>query len=169
MNAAIDRRSLQVIYGYNAHANDLLLDTAAQLSAEQYDEVVSPNYTSIRKLVQHIFLTEGYFLAKCQQRPFEPIVPATIAELRAAWHALHQERDAYLATSGDDELGRVLTVQMRDQMFQFSPWQLLMQAVMHAAHHRGELAIMLGALGHPLANMDIIVYFSEQAGQPWPW
>lgn len=169
MHPVIDRQSLQVLYRYNAHANTLLLDTLVQLDEAEYSEVRSPNYTSIRKLATHSFMVERFFLAQCQEQALEPIDPATAEELRTAWLALNQAIGDYLATTGDDELNRPRAVTLRQHPFAFPAWQLLTQALMHSTHHRGELALMLGAIGHELPENDIIRHFWEQTGQPWPW
>lgn len=169
MTSAIDRQGLQVLYSYNAHANTLLLDALVQLSDAEYNDVSSPNYTSIGKLATHSFMVERFFLEQCREQPFETINPATAAELRAAWHTLSQSLQEYLATASDEDLRRARTVQMRGHTFEFPAWQLLTQALMHSTHHRGELALMLGAIGHSLPDLDIIIHFWEQSGQPWPW
>jgi uncharacterized damage-inducible protein DinB len=48
-------------------------------------------------------------------------------------------------------------------------WQLLVQAFVHSTHHRAELAILLGQMGHPLPTLDILIHFAQQSGQPWRW
>lgn len=169
MTSAINRESLQVLYGYNARVNDQLLDTLTQLSHTEYNEVRSPNYTSIRKLATHSFMVERFFLAQCQEQPLAAINPATPDELRTAWQALNEAIQEYLDTTSDDEFNRSRTVTMQGRVFEFPAWQLLTQALVHSTHHRGELALMLGAIGHPLPTTDIIVHFFEQTGQEWPW
>ncbi|HEY0607032.1 MAG TPA: DinB family protein [Herpetosiphonaceae bacterium] len=168
MQPVIDRQSLQALYRYNAHANALLLDALVQLDDGEYNEVRSPNYTSIRKLATHSFMVERFFLAQCQEHTPEPIDPATAEELRTAWLALNQAIADYLATTGDDEINRPRVVTLRQHPFEFPAWQLLTQALMHSTHHRGELALMLGAIGHGMPEHDIIRHFWEQTGQPWP-
>lgn len=168
MNPVIDRQSLQVLFRYNAHANALLLDTLARLGDDEYNEVRSPNYTSIRKLATHSFMVERFFLAQCREQAPEAADPATAAELRTAWIALNQAIGEYLATTSDEDLNRPRVMTMRQRPFEFPAWQLLTQALMHSTHHRGELALMLGAIGHELPENDIIRHFWEQTGQPWP-
>ncbi|MFN8455860.1 MAG: hypothetical protein U0401_14540 [Anaerolineae bacterium] len=41
--------------------------------------------------------------------------------------------------------------------------------MLHSAQHRGELSILLSELGHPLLIDDIIVRFTEESGQSWPF
>ncbi len=70
-------------------------------------------------------------------------------------------------TEGD--LARDMTIQLRDHSFLFPMWQLLAQAFVHSTHHRAELAILLGQMGHPLPTLDIIIHFAKESGQEWPW
>ncbi len=72
------------------------------------------------------------------------------------------------AISDEEELQRELDVTIRGEPVHLPVWQLLLQAFIHAVHHRGELSILLSQIDHPLPTLDIILHFVEESGQDWP-
>ena len=162
------RDTLLALAGYNVYANRLVMDTAAKLSEEELTRKCSPSQGTVRALLLHMLGGEAYFLAASQQRPFDPPKLSTLAEIRAYTMQVGQELKAFVAASSEDELERVLAVDIAGESFRLPIWQLLSQAVMHSTHHRGELSIVLTQLGYPLPTLDILIHFIEQSGQVWP-
>ena len=169
----MDRDSLLTLYGYSAYANRLVLHTAAELSAEDFTRECSPSHGSIRGLVLHMLETQAFFLARCGGYSFEDIFDPdhfpTATKIQDYWDNLEHETCAFLTRLCDVDLERELVPFQRFPTMHFPMWQLLYQAFHHMTQHRGELSILLTELGHPLPNLDIIVYFAQQSGQPWPW
>jgi uncharacterized damage-inducible protein DinB len=165
----MNRDGLLAHYEYNTYANHLALDGLAQLSEGEFTREPSPSHGSIRGLVLHMLRCEAGFLAACQERPFEAPDLPTLADIRRYWTELEREQQDYISTLSESALARDLTIELRDQPFHFPVWQLLLQAFVHSTHHRAELGILLGEIGHPLPTLDIIIHFAKQSGQSWPW
>jgi uncharacterized damage-inducible protein DinB len=165
----MNRDGLLALYTYNAYANHLVLDGMAQLSEDEFARESSPSHGSIRGLLLHVLECEAWFLALCQERQIKDFNLPTLADICRYWSDLEREQQTFIATLSESDLAHELTIQLRDRPFHFPLWQLLVQAFVHSTHHRAELGILLGEIGHPLPTLDIIIHFAKQSGQPWPW
>lgn len=156
---------------YNAYANRMLLETAANISTTQLESTPSPSRNSVLRLIQHMLATEGEYLTLCQEKSFKFIRAeySTIENLRTLSGRLGANFHQWLEALSEEDLQRVLDVKIGDYQFRFPIWQLLIQAFMHSSEHRGELSILLSSLGHPVPISDIIVHFAQESGQSWPW
>jgi len=165
----INRDGLLALYTYNAYANRMVLDGLAQLSEDELTREPSPSHDSIHGLLLHMLRCEVGFLARCQERQVQVPDLRTLADTRLYWGNLMREQQDFIASLTESDLARDLAIQLRDRPFHFPMWQLLVQAFVHSTHHRGELAILLGQMGHPLPTLDIIIHFAKESGQEWPW
>lgn len=167
----MNRESLLELCEYNDYATALVLGIVACLSPEEMTRPISPSHGSVLKLLQHMFSTEAYFLAVCQGDRLETSGEdlQTLKTLQDHWIALAEERREYLVSISAEELQAQESVQIRERVFHFPRWQMVLQALLHAAHHRGELSIILSEAGHPLPTLDVIIQFARQSGQEWPW
>jgi uncharacterized damage-inducible protein DinB len=167
----MDQDGLLALCAYSAYANKLVLDTVAQLTEEEFTCESSPSHGSVRSLLHHMLRVEAGYLATCQESllPSKPPDLSTVAHIRRYWSKLEQERQDFVASLNEGEMVREISVQMGDQWLRFPIWQMLVQAFIHSIHHRGELSIVLTGLGYPLPTLDIIIHFTEQSGQTWPW
>ncbi len=91
----------------------------------------------------------------------------TVADIHRHWDFLADEINKFLSTLYKNDSDRIVPVTIKGKRYDFPIWQLLMQALLHSNHHRGELSIVLIALGHPLPTLDSIIYFANQSGQQW--
>jgi uncharacterized damage-inducible protein DinB len=165
--ATMNRDGLLALYQYNTYAHHLVLDGLAQLSEEEFTRESSPSHGSIRGLVLHI-LGEAWFLAVCQGRTLKEPDLRTLDDFRRYQSALEKEQQAFIASLSESDLARDVQIELAGHPYHFPIWQLLVQAFVHSTHHRAELAVLLGQMGHPLPTLDIIIHFMHQSGQPWP-
>jgi len=165
----MNRDGLLALYTYNAYANHLVLDGLGQLSEDEFTRESGPSHGSIRGLLLHVLECEAWFLALCQERQAQVPDPRTLADIRLYWGNLMREQQDFVASLTESDRARDFSIELRDRPFHFPVWQLLMQAFVHSTHHRGELAILLGQMGHPLPTLDIIIHFAKESGQEWLW
>ncbi len=163
----MDGEGLKALYAHNSYANNLVLGVVARLSDEELRRESSPSHGSAYALLRHMLLAEAFFLAAAQARPLDVPALATFADLPPFVERLARDSTAFLASATQPDLDRVVPIRLRERAFQFPVWQLLVQALTHSIHHRGELSIVLSNLGYPLPTLDIIIPFAEQSGQPW--
>jgi uncharacterized damage-inducible protein DinB len=168
----INKSSLLVLHNYNDHANSLVLETAAKLDEQAFTTTSSPSHGSVQGLLTHMLTTEFFFLARSEGKPILPKSPAaalSLEEIRLTFAQVAAERRKYLDWVSEELLAQEILVPIGGQEFQLARWQLLAQSLMHTAHHRGELSIVLTGLGFPLPTLDIIIEFVNESGQHWPW
>ncbi len=164
----MDRDSLLALYGYNAYANKILLDTAAQLTEAELQSP-SPSRESVYNLLRHMLSVEEHFLRRCQGRTLEQFQYPTLDALSEHWQQVDQEANGFIGGLDDAALAREIVPFIKFETFHLPMWQLLFQGYAHSTTHRGELSAVLTQLGHPLPIHDIIIYFAHQSGQAWPW
>lgn len=167
----MDKELLITLAEYHDYANRMVLDAAERLSDDELQQVPSKGQNSVLATLTHLLATEAYFLAWCEGQPFRfrrEQYP-DVATLRKFVECISTERGEFLAKADASDLLREVEIDMSGHTLRFPVWQMLVQAYVHATHHRGELAILFGAMGQPLPTLDIIVYFYEQHGKPWPF
>jgi uncharacterized damage-inducible protein DinB len=168
----IDRSGLLVLHEYCSYANDLVLDVAGKLSAEELTRPSSPSHGNVQALLLHMLGCEYFFLTLCQGPAPADDAGGTlplVAEMRTTWNLIVQQRRAYLETVAEADLNEVISFPVRDHVYNLPRWQYLVQSLLHSAHHRGELSIVLTGLGYPLPTLDILIPFIKSSGQEWPW
>ncbi len=164
-----DTAVLAALCRYNAYANELVLAAAACLSDADFESETSPSRGSVGGLLRHMLASDVFFMAACREQPVQMDMARLKdrAGLAAYWVEVERDRLAFLAGCHEASLGRVLDATIAGRPARLAVWQLMLQALMHAAHHRGELSIVLTQLGHPLPTLDIIVQFMRESGQGW--
>ena len=160
---------LIALYENNAAANQVVLETAAHLAPEDLIKEASPSHHNVLRLLSHMAYVESNFLHACQGTPFVFARLSGLDDLRQFWQTVTAQLLAYLPTLDETALQEELPVPISKALFHFPRWQMLTQALLHSAHHRGELSVVLTGLGQPLPDLDIIIRFTEQSGQVWPW
>ena len=167
----MNRYSLYTLHTYNVYANDLLLETAAKMTAEELTRPSSPSHGSVLNLLQHMFGCEYYFTMECMNVEPEPAQSAhcagSLASLCECFALLNATRENYLAKVNDFELEEEITVNLGRGDFTLPRWQFMAQSLLHSVHHRGELSIVMTELGYPLPTLDPILMYIRDSGQVW--
>ena len=164
MTSAHDLRTL---YGYSYWANEQLLAVVAQLTPEEFTQSVSGSYGSIRNTLVHILSAEWGWLDRCGGHPRGPALqPAdypTLASLLTRWAEVESHVRTFLATLTDGDLLRPITFTLPNAPAQtMKLGELMHHAAIHAVHHRGQIALLLRALGKTPGNFDILFYYARR-------
>jgi uncharacterized damage-inducible protein DinB len=169
----INKSALLVLHNTNRYANNLVLQTAAAMDEVAFTAQSSPSHGSVQALLTHMLTTEFFFLARSEGKPVNPKSAPdktlSLAEITAAFNQISDERQKYLNWVTDEKLLEIIDLPIGGQPFKLPRWQLLTQSLLHSAHHRGELSIVMTGLGHPLPTLDAIIEFIHESGQVWPW
>lgn len=112
---------------------------------------------------------EAFFLIQSQKQPvkLEPVDLSLLSKIRQNWSGLEKMQLVFIGALDDADMIREVQVQLVNQEFVFSVGELLLRALIHSIHYRGELSVVLTGLGHPLPTLDIILHFIGQSGQAW--
>ncbi|MEL7590042.1 MAG: DinB family protein [Anaerolineaceae bacterium] len=166
---SLDSTALYALHTYNVYANDLVLETAAKISAEELTREVSPSHGSVLKLLAHIFECEYYFTLECMNTTPDQAqadrCAASLESLRECFALLNATRENYLEQVNEFELGEEITVDLGRGEVTLPRWQFMAQSLLHSAHHRGELSIVMTELGYPLPTLDPILMYIRDSGQ----
>lgn len=169
----INRSALLVLHHYNEYANELLLKTAAELDETAFTSQSSPSHGTVQALLTHMLTVEFYFLARSEGKPINPKnapdKTLSLTEITTAFTQVAEERQKYLTWVTDEKLLEIIELPIHGTLFKLPRWQPLTQSLVHSAHHRGELSIVMTGLGHPLPTLDPILQFVKESGQQWPW
>ncbi len=155
----------KTLYDYNYWANELILRTAEQVSAEQFTARTSHSMGSLRGTLVHTLMAEWIWLARWQgvsptERLREEDFP-TLAAIRARWREEEEKMRAFLSALSESALTRVVRyTNTRGAAFERPLWEMLVHVVNHGTQHRAETAAILTALEHSPGDFDFI-YFAD--------
>ena len=161
--------SIRDLYAYSAWANARILDTAEQLTPEQFTTSVD-GCGSIRDTLVHTASAQWLWLARWRDSSprelWDPASFADIAELRSRWEAVEAATSEYVATLREPDLARVVSyVNFQGERWAYPLWQQLLHQVNHATQHRSEAALLLTRLRYSPGWLDFLIYVDERDGQ----
>jgi len=169
----LNKSALLVLHNYNSYANQLVLQTASAMDEDAFTAQASPSHGSVQALLTHMLTTEFFFLARSEGKPINPKgapdKTLNLQEITIVFSQIAEERLKYLNWVPEEKLLEIVDIPIGEQPFRLARWQLLTQSLLHTAHHRGELSIVMTGLGHPLPTLDPIIEFINESGQLWPW
>jgi uncharacterized damage-inducible protein DinB len=158
---------LQRLYDYDRWANEKMLRVVSQLTPEQFTQSVAGSYGSIRNTLVHVVSAEWGWIDRCGGHPrgerlkpeSYPTAPALVSE----WKRVEEFARELLSALRDEDLSRNIEFALGGSEKQSATLGDLMQhAVIHAIHHRGQVSLLLRALGHTPGNFDMLIYVEEQ-------
>lgn len=163
---------LRTMFDYGYWANGKVFDVLRQLTPEEFTRQVAGSYGSVQSTMVHIMSAEWGWLYRCGGgEPRGPaLAPAdypTVESLEKRWSQVEGWIRDLLAQLTDEDLHRSVEFSFPTMPPVAMPVGELMQhAANHSVHHRGQVALLLRALGHVPGNFDILFYFKEKQAAP---
>lgn len=162
-------KDLETLYDYSYWANARLFDPLSRLTPEEFVRPVAGGYGSIRNTLVHMMSAEGGWLDRSGgPKRGAPLVPeefSTLESITTYWARQERNLRAFLAGLSEADLSRRSEFTL--PVFSFSSVMAVGEALHHAAihniHHRGQVALLLRALGHVPGNVDILFYYAERS------
>jgi uncharacterized damage-inducible protein DinB len=161
-------KDLEALYDYTYWANHQILAVVSQLTDEEFTRMIAGSYGSVRNTMVHTMSAEWGWLDRCGGAARGPALKAddypTPPSLVERWTAVEGHVRTFLPTLRDADLDRRV-----EFAFGSGPThvrtvgQLLQHAFVHGVHHRGQVAVLLRALGKVPGNVDILFYFPDPA------
>lgn len=159
----MDMDTIQFLYRYNQWANTRILDTASQLSHEEYLSQGAHPHRYLHGVLTHILFAEWIWRNRWMGVfPTVRLLPEefpTFGALKARWQSEDAELQNFL--SG-------LTVERVNNPFQYSSmdgirfenllWESMVHVVNHGTQHRSEAAVLLTELGKSPGDLDMILF-----------
>ncbi len=154
---------IRTLYAYNTWANRRILDTAAQLTPEQFVASVGASFPSVRDTLVHTLSAQWIWLSRWKgtspRAGLSPNEFPDLAAIHARWEAVDRDLHAFIGALDEDGLARVIQyTSTKGQPWAYPLWQLLLHQVNHATQHRSEVAVMLTQAGHSPGEIDLIRY-----------
>ena len=158
---------LETLYDYGYWANSKLFAVMRALTPEQFTREVAGSYGSLRNTLVHTLSAEAGWLGRCggpERGPrLDPADFPTLESVQAKWQAVERDVRAFLRTLTDDDLGRVVEFSFDPSTTYAMPVaELLHHAANHGVHHRGQVTLLLRALGVAPVDVDVLFYFPEK-------
>lgn len=170
---------IKLLYRYNDWANQIILETCARVTPEQYVAVTS--FGCLRATVVHILDSawgwrlgfEKYFVpANAPQGEeakmwdgsdelTEADLP-TLDALNKRWQAEEQAMRAYLDGLHDEDLNGFLRYRVPEGFVRERVlWHCLVHVVNHGTQHRSEAAALLTNYGQSPGGLDFTAFLNE--------
>jgi uncharacterized damage-inducible protein DinB len=158
------KAALHNLYNYNYWANALILDTVAQVTAEQFVTPLLPNHGSLRAILVHTLSAEWIWRKRCQEQLFpaalfnEADFP-TVAAIRRRWGEEEEKMWGFLDSLDEAALAGLVAYQTTDGSRRHNILgEILTHLVLHGMQHRAELALILTEYGHSPGDLDLIKF-----------
>jgi uncharacterized damage-inducible protein DinB len=159
-------KDLERIYDYHYWANRKLFAVVATLTPEEFTRPVAGSYGSIRNTLVHTLSAEWGWLERCGGATRGPALKAedfpTFAPLQERWTLVEGHVRAFLAGLTDVDVTRIVEFPALFSIRGGQLGSLMQHGAIHAVHHRGQVALLLRALGKPSGNFDILFYDADQ-------
>jgi uncharacterized damage-inducible protein DinB len=167
----LNQAALYSLHRYNDYANGLVFDAAGNLSDEDLQKSSSPSHGTVKMLLIHMLGTETHFLSACLGCDLDLPVSRDnppLEAIREGFGEISRKRMNFLDGTKEEDITEVIPVEIGPGIVNLPRWQMLAQSLLHSAHHRGELSIVMTGLGQPLPTLDPILQFVKESGQEWP-
>ena len=158
---------LRRLYEYNYWANEKLLGVVTQLTPDQFTQQVSGSYGSIRNALVHVLSAEWGWLDRCGGEARGPKLnpddyPDTSSVIDT-WKRVEGYVRSFLSKLSDADLARKMEFSLSGgAKHMVAVGDMMHHSVIHAVHHRGQVALMLRELGYAPGNFDLVIYSFEQ-------
>ena len=138
----------------------LILDHLSTMPPADYGkEIPNFGFPTLRNQVVHIFNTEEFWIRVLQGLEYanrNPLEYAAVADAKLLQQEIMRTTQAYLSTLTDQQLNSDAKLQFADgDSAVRTPALILHHVLTHAFHHKGQIAAMCRALGHPAPDTDL--------------
>lgn len=166
----MDAAYIQQLFEYNAWANKRVMDACSGLSAQKLTQNVGGSFGSLRNLLAHIVDVEWLYLERWRGRAPAGLPKAEtygdIAVLAARFQEVSREFEVPLRQLSAEELSRMFEFRnTKGTLYRHALWEMLAHLVNHSTYHRGQVTVLLRALGAKPNATDMIAFFRERSGQ----
>lgn len=162
-------QDLETFYDYNYWAYQKIWPVISQLTPEEFTRAVAGGYGSIRNTMVHLLSTEWGWLSRCGGHPRGASLKAedypTVEPLLKDWKKTEGYMREFLSKLDDEDLSKNVEYQGGEGQKRSMPLgELLHHSIIHGAHHRGQVAVLLRELGYAPGSFDILFYYADKHG-----
>jgi uncharacterized damage-inducible protein DinB len=164
----LQKADLARLLEYNVWANHRLMRSAATLSVDDFKrDVLQASHGGVRGTLTHIMAAEWLWLERWKgvspPRLFDEGEFADVVALRDRWTVIEEHRAEWLATLREDALAETIPYRtLAGAAFAGPLWKLVQHAANHSTYHRGQVTLMLRALGARMVATDLLIWDRAQ-------
>ncbi len=163
----MNKQDIQLLYKYNSWANKRILDTAANVTEEQFLAPASYPHGALCGTLTHALFAEWIWRMRWQgESPVQRFKPEdfpTFESLKTRWAEEEKLLLAFVDGLTDDKLNSTFNYKTTEgRPFQRILWQAMAHVVNHGTQHRSEAAAMLTEMAHSPGDIDLMLFLSEQ-------
>jgi uncharacterized damage-inducible protein DinB len=161
---------VQHLYDYNYWATRKLLGGLSSLSPEEFVKPVAGSYESIRNTLVHTVSAEWGWLDRCggesRGKKLDPNDDPSLESVSRTWERVEGYMRDFLSKLSDADLERPITFAIPSGPEQSARLgDLLLHGIVHGAHHRGQVAMLVRLLGHSPGNFDLVFFALDGADE----
>jgi len=159
MNAQ-DMLRLQV--AHNSWINRHLHEVCDRLTDAERKRDLGAFFGSIHGTFNHLLLVDRLWMGRLTGHPFP--IESLAQELHADWEALKRDRERsdaeierFVTQLDERALDRIASYRnTRGRRRAFTVGTILTHLFHHQTHHRGQITVLIGQLGHDFGETDLI-------------
>lgn len=160
---------LDELFTHNDWANDEILRAAQPLNETQLDQSFDMGRGSLRRTLLHIYTAEYVWLSRWQERGVHPWPDEeeriSVSILAERFAATRREREAFRRGKSGEDLARMVPYRdSRGSSYRATLGQMMLQVLMHSAHHRAQAVNMLRRVSAETLELDFM-YRVRQAAE----
>lgn len=164
-------QTLESLYDYSYWANDRLFQVLSQLTPDEFTQPVAGGHKSIRNTMVHVLSTEWGWLSRCggheRKAKLDPDDYPTTESLVDEWNDVESYVRDFLGDLEDDDSSRHVEYTGGEGKQCSVPLRELMQhSIVHAAHYRGQVALLLRELDYAPGHFDLLFDFAGKCDAP---
>ena len=161
----MNKQDILVFYQYNQWANAKILNSAANVTQEQYLAAASFPHSGLRGTLVHALFAEWIWRNRWKgTSPAHRLKPEdfpTIESLHIRWLEEEKQLMDFVEGVTGEQLNRTFSyTNTSGKPFTKILWQAMAHVVNHGTQHRTEAAVILTDFGHSPGDIDLI-YFLE--------
>jgi uncharacterized damage-inducible protein DinB len=159
----MNKQDILLLYQYNQWANGKILNTAANVTPEQFVASASFPHGGLRGTLVHALFAEWIWRQRWEGNSptvrFAPEDFPTIKSLHARWAEEEKQLMGFVDGLTDESLNNTFSyTNTSGKAFTRVLWQAMAHVVNHGTQHRSEAAAILTDLGHSPGDLDLIYF-----------
>jgi uncharacterized damage-inducible protein DinB len=165
----MNKQDIFLLYKYNQWANARILDSAANITQEQFRAQAPFPHGGLQGTLVHALSAQWIWLTRWEGSSPTSLLKKeefpTFESLRARWSDEEKRLMEFVETVSEERLNSTFDYRNTSgKPFTKVLWQVMAHVVNHGTQHRSEAAAMLTDLGHSPGDLDLISYLIETQG-----
>jgi uncharacterized damage-inducible protein DinB len=163
------KEALARMFDYNIWANHRLMHAAARLPVDDFKrDALGASHGGVRGTLAHIMAAEWIWLERWKgvspTRLLDEGEFPDVVALRDRWTLIEGHREDWFRGQTDQSLAAQVAYRTTEGVSYEAPlWQLMQHVLNHSTYHRGQVTLLLRALGARPVSTDLVAWDRARA------